>query len=165
MSARNALYNYLDKHARENKGLAKPRRKNKTPEDDLRKKIIITCKKDGFKLYITDSKARWSNEADGYISEKYDKGMSDVSGDKEGIACYVEIKAPGKLSTLKPHQREFLLEKIRRGCFAVCVDSYELLYNTWLEWFNRGKYKNILINALPREPISRDANKPLFDHS
>lgn len=160
MSVKTALYNYLDRQA--NKEPNDPRRRNKTPEADLQAKIIKNGKKDDFKLYITDSSARWSGEAEAYVSEKYESGMSDLTGDRDGLACYVEVKAPGKRYTLKMHQREFLLKKIDRGCFAVCVDSYELLVETWVKWRQKGNYKEVLKRALPKPPISRDDNKPLF---
>jgi hypothetical protein len=161
MSAKSALYKYLDKHARENQD-KKPRRKNKTPEADLQKEIIINARKDGFEFYITDSSAKWNEEAQAYISDKFAEGMSDLTGDRDGIACYVEVKAPGKRSTLKEHQREFLIEKINRGCFAMCADSYEDIVITWNKWRQKGNYKQYLIDCLPKSKIIDDG-KPLFD--
>lgn len=162
MSAKDAFYSYLDKHAKQNKDSDKPRRKNKTPEADLQGEIILKGRRDDFKFYITDSSARWSNEAEAYISEKYESGMSDLTGDRDGLACYIEVKAPGRISTLKMHQREFLLKKIDRGCFACCVDSYELVLETWIKWRQKGNYKEVLKRALPKVSVCRDNDEPLF---
>jgi len=161
MSVKSALYNYIDRQAKKEAN-DKPKRKNKTPEYDLQAEIIKTAKKDGFKFYITDSSARWSYEKEGYVSETFESGMSDLTGDRDGLACYIEIKAPGKRSTLKPHQREFLMRKIGRGCFACCVDSYELITETWDKWRQSGNYSMVLIKCLPREPVSRDKDDDLF---
>lgn len=161
MSAKSALFKYLDKHARQNHQTG-PKRKNKTPEKDLQKKIILMGRKDGFDLYITDSSAKWNADLGTYVSDKFASGMSDLTGDRDGLACYVEVKAPGRRSTLKPHQRQFLLDKIERRCFACCVDSYEDIVTLWNKWRQKGNYKQVLIEALPKEPVSRDDDKPLF---
>ena len=74
----------------------------------------------------------------------------------DGFCAAVEFKAPGKRGTLKPHQREFLIEKIKRGAFAVCVDSVECLEFIWTQFDRLRRHdvesaKQLLFNNLPKQ--------------
>jgi hypothetical protein len=92
------------------------------------------------------------------LAGQADAGFADCVGVTPyfGVAAYIELKAPGRRSTLKPHQRDFLLGKISMGAFAVCIDSVELLSETYNEWLalRTEKYfdgaKQYLIGRLPK---------------
>jgi hypothetical protein len=84
------------------------------------------------------------------------------------MAVFIELKAKGRRSALRENQREFLIEKINTGCFAVVVDSLELLENQWERFCllkKRRQYqmaKDFLFTALPKKKDSLDDSEPLF---
>lgn len=162
MSAEKALYKYMSKQAKQSLRDMKPKRRNKKPENAAQADIVKRGRRDGFELYITDSSAKWNSEAQAYVSDVFEKGMSDLTGDKDAVPCYVEVKAPGKRSTLKEHQRQFLIRKINRGCFVCCSDRYEHLIKLWNKWRLSGKDSKILMADLPASKI-KDDKGPLFD--
>lgn len=153
-----SLLNYLDREAKKRERELKPSRKNKAPEKDLVSEILKQCKKFGFDLYVTDSAAKWDNQAERYVANEFASGMSDLSGDRGGIACYIEIKAPGKRVTLKENQRDFLIRKINRGCFAMCADSWRSIPEIFARWQIEGCSKYFLKNHLPPRRKSRKKN-------
>lgn len=111
----------------------KPR--NKAPE----KTVVIQCmswlRLHGFSCDIVESKAVFSQKIGRYVRGNLPPGFTDIVGcDGEGWGVFVETKAPGKRSTLKTHQAEFLCRKIHRGAFAACVDSVESLSAIYRAW-------------------------------
>jgi len=80
-------------------------------------------------------------------------GMSDIVGcSGDGVSVWVELKSKGRRKTLRPGQHEFLLRKIGCHCFAVCVDSVEMLATVWDEYQNiesRQDRVRFLKNHLP----------------
>jgi hypothetical protein len=154
MSARSALMkhhaNLLPKR-RKSSG----KRKNQKPEADLKKLVMAWLKSNRFLCNAVESKAVYSHSAGRYISGQTDAGFSDIVGTSPfGQAVFIELKAPGRRGTLKEHQREFLLDRISCGAFAVCIDSVEDLAKVWDEWHkasDRSFAKNLLANHLPVE--------------
>jgi len=149
----------------------KPRTKNAKPEFELKKLIMKWLVDNGFNCNVVESKAVFSAAAGGYIRGQTDAGFSDIVGvcPYAGVACFIELKAPGKRSTLKEHQRQFLLDKARWFSFAVCVDSVELLNQTYREWvklFSKGQMqeaRTYLVNALPKESVKgKDSLEDIF---
>ena len=152
MSAKEALENYYRKQM--SPGVRSPKRRNKKPEEEVVKDILRWSARQGWSIHRVESKAVYSAGAGRYLRGQTIAGLSDLVGnDSEGRGVYVEAKAPGKCSTLRPGQAVFLKEKIRTNCFAVCCDSVQLLeeyYKAWcsLGMVDRHKY---LMNLLPKK--------------
>ncbi len=167
MSAKDALDRYYRKQA----GMVtKPKRApNKSPEADLEKLLRLQFVALGFSMNKIEAKAVYNHDAGRYVSGQAEAGVADYFGCcPDGMGCFVEVKAPGRRSTLKAHQRLFLVEKISKGCFAVCVDSVELFCKTWAEWdrLRRRYQKHIAIQFLLAElPKDKqpDDGKGLFN--
>lgn len=110
------------------------------PEKIVEKEVIAMAKTLGMDLSIVDSKMVYSKNMDRMKESETEKGFSDLTGeDANAIACYIELKAPGKLKTIRPSQRAFLERKIQRGAFAVCVSSAEELYRLYIGWKVSGR--------------------------
>lgn len=139
------------------------KRKNGAPEKEFETEALRWLRTNGFHVSIVESKATYNPKAGRYISQSVKQGFVDVVGNHNtGIAVYIELKAPGRRSTLRMNQREFLLEKIESGCFGACVDNIEILQNQW-EKFKKfrtanqiGLSKDFLRAALPTERVVRD---------
>lgn len=151
-STKKALEKFLTRES-------KPKRvtKNGRPEFEFKKIAKAWLEANGFSINVVESKAVWSNAAGGYVRGQTDAGFSDIVGvtPVRGVACFIELKAPGKRGTLKPHQRDFLLEKINKHAFAICTDSIEHMKNTFQVWrhvVESGEYYmaiNMLTKDLP----------------
>ncbi len=119
----------------------KPRSKrNKAPEKQVVKDQIKWLRSIGCSVYIVEAQAVYSPKAGRYLSSQTKPGTSDICGNnRDGIGVYVESKAKGRRSSLRPDQRDFLEEKIGTNCFAVVSDSVEHLEQVYNEWFGRGR--------------------------
>lgn len=140
-------------------------RHNEAPEREVVKQILNFGKVKKWDLDVVEAKAVWNTEAQRFVSGQVKAGYSDISGNTElGHALYIEAKAPGKRSTLRDDQLEFLLRKIASNCFAVVVDSVsglETYYNGWLLAEDKKSY---LRRALPRTTMREQKNQDLsFD--
>ena len=128
MSVKKALENYSRKHM----GIKRER-----PEKQVEKSVLEWCARSGFDISVVESKAVYSRSAGRYLRGQTEAGFSDLVGvTSTGRACFIELKAEGKRSTLKPHQYDFLLRKIKLGAFACCVDSVELIDSIYTRWLN-----------------------------
>lgn len=142
--AKNALDRFLKKSQQETEAMAfKPKTriksvKNKRPEKDLvQMPCTIWMKQVGWSVETYESKAVWDAYAQSYVSKGMKSGTPDCMGcTNQGYAIYVEFKAPGRRSTLKPHQRHFLITKAQCGAFSCVVDSLELLKALWAKWIS-----------------------------
>jgi hypothetical protein len=154
-----AVGKYLKKH--------EPRvsRKNEAPEREVVKKILQGCEENGWSVSVINSSSVYSEREDRYLTSQAPKGYPDVSGCTSlGVFAALEIKAPGKRSTMSDDQLEFLLAKISRGCFAGVFDSVDLLETTYLEWLKSDNKKSYLMRSLPRLTLREQKNDdgPLF---
>jgi hypothetical protein len=121
--------------ANQPKEVTKRKTRNKSPERDLSKLIMSWLKVNEFDCTIVESKAVYNQKAKRYLKSQAVPGFPDIVGnDSRGTAVYIELKAPGRLSTIKDRQREFLLRKIKSNCFAVCVDGVGRLEKTYEHW-------------------------------
>ena len=153
-----SLMSYLDRDAKKREREGKPTKKNNSPEKTVQDEILAQCKRHGFELYVTDNAAKWNSRVGRYVvSTDFESGMSDLTGDREGRTCYIEVKAPRKRSTLKDHQRAFLERKIDRGCFAIVADDWQMVLRTFASWQMENFSKHFLRNHLPTK---RKQNKP-----
>jgi hypothetical protein len=122
-------------------------------------------KENGWSMHVIESKAVYNFEAGRYDHGQTEPGVSDSFGcAPDGTGSFVEFKAPGKRSTLKDHQRQFLMSKIARGAFAACVDSVRCLEDAWKEFEHRRKMdpqlaKAFLFRHLPKQ---KDEGEKLF---
>jgi hypothetical protein len=160
MSAADALRKYYQRTANRTSG-AKPKRKNSKPEFELKKLVVKWLDEKSFSCDVVESKAVYCASAGRYLKGQAKAGFSDIVGVTpcRGVACYIELKAPGKLSTLKAHQRDFLIAKIEHMAFACVVDSVKSLselYEKWCALFVTGNYieaKKLLLKNLPSQFI------------
>ena len=162
MSVRRALEAYSQRMIADTK--KKKSKRNKSPEKKVVNEVMVWLKDNGFSCDIVDSAAVYSVQANRYLRGQAKKGMTDIVGiTPNGMGAFLEIKALGKRSTLKEHQRDFIKDKIFKGAFAVAVDSVELLEKTYHEWrklfhLENDKEKAIayLLDSLPKQRDSKD---------
>jgi len=131
-------------------------KRNKAPERDLTQKPCMKWMRD-HKMDVELIEASGGVNQFGGIAVK--NGYSDCSGcDRFGYAVYVEFKAPGKIKTLRPQQRDFLEKKIRSNAFAIVTDSIERLdelYNAWVvrrQCYDFKRAQELLLDAMPVIP-------------
>ena len=152
MSVKDALESYSKKQLQSNRTTS---RKNKKPEQKTVNACMAFFEEYGFSMHIVESKAVYSVAAGGYIRGQTVSGFSDSAGcTPTGVGCFVEFKAKGKRSTLRLAQKEFLKEKILKGCFACVVDSDALLKEYYSEWSARDEFDDrvsYLFNLLPKK--------------
>lgn len=111
------------------------------------------CSQLGLDMDVIDSSATYSKNQERYqVSKAAPVGFPDLVGsNQEGFAIFIELKAPGKLKTLRPAQRQFLLRKAQAGCFAAVVDSAELLFDLYCLWKQSGSSALLTLLANPQE--------------
>lgn len=157
MSAADALYKFSTRQLKQLERERKLKRKNGKPELQVQREVMKWLKANGFSCNVVESKAVYSKNAGRYLNSQTIPGFSDIAGAcPNGLGCFIELKAPGRRSTLRSGQRAFLMDKINIGCFAVVVDSIEMLANIWNEFTRRYKMepelaKNLLRKHLPYE--------------
>lgn len=164
MSAKDALLKF---HARDAKKLARMHRKtkNEKPEFEFKKVAKKWLDANGFCCDVVESKAVYNFAAGRYDHGQAKAGFSDIVGVTPyfGVACFIELKAPGKRASLKPHQHAFLVSKINHGAFAVCTDSIDHLSDVYECWVTQRRLKdidtakNVLLDDLPKikMPVDR----------
>jgi hypothetical protein len=165
-STKAALHKYYAKDAKKtDRAMNGSKRKNERPEFELTAK---PCWKwfdlHKFSMSIVESKAVFNAEAGRYVDGQAESGFPDAVGcTPTGIGAFVEFKAPGKRASIRPGQYMFLMEKISKGCFAVCTDSVDYLAKAWGQFLHLRAMDPILaINFLRRElpvpPILRQSD-------
>ena len=127
------------------------------PEKIVETEIMARAWQHGFDLSIVDSKAVYSEKIGRYLRGQTSEAMTDLVGNRGPIACYIELKAKGKLSSYNApknfRQRDFVERKINSGCFACVVDSWELLWEIWTLWEIEDSVlerRRILLDYLPK---------------
>jgi len=165
-SVKKALDKYLAKEAK--KSIPKPKKNNKKPEQEVVKKVLSWCNSNGLSVNEIEAKAVYNERVGHYIRGQVAPGYPDISGNTSyGVAVYIEVKSKGRRSTLKPHQQNFLIDKINTHCFAVCIDDIDALqfqYHTWWELYKVSRYKDaqdFLLNMLPKAKKKRSKKEPL----
>ena len=158
----------IEDYTNKNRPKVGPVRHNGAPEKELEVEVLKWLRANGFHVSVVESKATYNPKAGKYISQSVKDGFVDLVGNhNSGIAVFIELKAPGCRSKLRENQRDFLLQKIETGCFAICTDSVELL-SSQFEHFqllrSRQQFshaKDFLRTALPvkREKVD---DEPLF---
>jgi hypothetical protein len=161
---RAAIEKFTMKQDKKDKG---PTRKNSKPEKELEKEVLALLRSWGWSVAVVESKSTYDPRAGRYISQSIKQGFSDLVGNTDqGLSIYIELKAPRRRSTLRLKQREFLVEKINSGCFAVCIDSTRMLEDVWNN-FNRdighGNRRSYLLSCLPALKQDTDSDDLGFD--
>ncbi len=143
-------------------------RHNEKPEKEVEGACLFLMRSWGWSMQIFESKATYDPRAGRYIGQAMKSGTLDSGGStNEGIAAWVEFKAPGKLNTLRDGQRTFILEKIAVNNFACVTDSSDRLNDIHKHWSFLRRHGNIdaareyLISMLPKEKAPQDTG-PLF---
>lgn len=161
-STRRALEAYSKKQLPKKKRA----KKNKSPEKEVEKKIMALLKRYDFDCFVVDSKAHMGANG-AYYAQSAKSGCSDIVGvAPNGLGVFIELKAPGRLKTVKDHQLMFLEGKIKRGAFGAVIDSEELflrLWETFMSYRKNSKAEGYqyLISELPR-PVPKEDNSPIF---
>ena len=105
---------------------------NGKPEKAVEKSCLDWLRGNGFSVNVVESKAVFNAQAGRYIRGQADQGFADCVGCfNNGLAVFIEFKAPGRLATLRPAQKAFLREKIDCGAFAVVADGVDRLKEAW----------------------------------
>lgn len=107
------------------------------PEKIVEKDVLAYAKEMGWYLAVVDSKAVFSARAGRYIAGMTKKGFPDLIGcDTHGNVLAIELKAPGRLKTVRPEQKVFLNEIETRGGFAFVTDDVEKLHEAYLKYLS-----------------------------
>lgn len=143
----------IEKYIQKNDPTAnKPKRKNNTPEldfiaNELRPYLISQ----NIDYDVIEAKSTFSEATMTYTSQAVVPGYPDISGNfSNGLAVYIEVKAPGKRRTLRPDQREFLIRKINSNAFASVTDSVEHLDDLIKRFKISKDRKELLLKDLPK---------------
>jgi hypothetical protein len=168
---RAALSRFYEKEAKRVEREMNPvRQKNEKPEEAVVQALLKFFKEhpETFSVNRVESKAVYSSAAGRYMEGQAEEGFSDLIGcDSEGFALYIEVKAPGRRSSIRPSQEVFLLQKIKMRAFAAVVDSVELFQTLYSSWHLQGRSKAFLEQELPRSAklakIKADEQKDLFE--
>lgn len=153
MSAKAAFLKYCSKQLKSASASREPKQKRKKPEQLVVMQIKKWAKENGLSLNTVESKIMFS-AGGGSIRSQTDVGISDLVGcDKNGFAVYIEAKAPGSRSNVRPAQCLFLIEKIRKNCFAIVADSAAYCDTHYKIWLSLGieERKNYLRELLPNK--------------
>ena len=144
----------------------KTTRKNEAPEKLVESECLDWLEQIGASMDIYDSKAVWSQQYGGYLSQKVIEGHSDLGGNFiDGMAAWIELKAKGKRYNVSLEQWDFLHDKIKTNAFACVTDSrshLQSLHRRWTEC-DLMKRRELLLADLPKRPEKKSDNKPLFD--
>lgn len=120
-------------HAKELRGQREPSRKNNAPERSVGIEVSKWARQNGFFLHEVEASIYDPNSGEARPElAKAEAGFPDrVGNTPTGLACYIELKAKDRRSTLSDTQRVFLERKIDQNCFAVVVDSDQRLAQYW----------------------------------
>lgn len=126
------------------------KKKNNKPEDLIvRPQIKLLCLQFGIDVYDIQA-----SNYDPYRKtltryHHVPPGFPDLCGiGPEGIAVFIELKAPKRRSNLSELQRYFLTNAIKRKAFACVTDSMEHFSNIWYKW-KEAKSIQLLLDDLP----------------
>jgi hypothetical protein len=151
----NAISNFLKKQEPKQNSS----QKNQKPEKEVEALVQSRLKELGFFSFVVESKAVFSPEAGRFLGSRVKAGTADILAvSPSGLFCALELKAPGRASTLRDNQRQFLLNAIDKNAFACVVDSverFDYLWKTFNDLPLRFR-KELLINALPKKRAPKD---------
>lgn len=141
-----------------------PKRRNEKPEKEVERQVLILAKSKNWFVKVIEAKGTYSEQAKRYMQGQVKKGTADIIGvDENGFHLEIELKAAGRRSTLKEHQRLNLIEVINRNGFGCVTDNHYHLNNLYCEWLllNPNQRRELLLNDLPKQSVKVNGN--LFD--
>lgn len=145
-STKKALDNYFQ---RQTKIASGPTRKNTKPEKLVEQQVLQHLRASGYFVEVVESKAVFSKSAGRFLRGQARAGFVDVVGcSPQGQFVALELKSKGRLASLRPEQREFLVQVISRGGFGACVDSVDRL-DQILSAYKANPSKETLLSFLP----------------
>lgn len=156
--AKKAIENFILK----NETYREKRTNNKPEEDFIHNELMPWLEENGFDCNVIESKSSYSKERQRYISQHAKPGISDIFGNyKNGLSVFIEAKAPTRRNTLRDNQREFLIRKIRSGCFAICCCDLHYIDKVWTHF--KTLPSELRIEFLLKElPVKRDEEQELL---
>lgn len=153
ISTQNAIHNFIKRECALG-STREPRQKNKKPERETEKAVLLWAKDNGFFLHVIEASS-YDPILRRKGSAKAQSGMSDLIGNTpSGLSCYIELKAKDRRSTLSEQQRHFLMQKIDQNCFAVVVDSVDKVSQYWKGFCSLKtplERRNYLHDCLPKK--------------
>lgn len=159
--AKKAIENYINKNE-----TYKPKRSNQKPEEIfIHESLMPWLEANGFDCNVIESKSSYSKERQRYISQNAKPGISDIFGNyRNGLSVFIEAKAPTRRNTLRDNQREFLIRKIRSGCFAICCSDLHYINEVWTHFKTLPSEQRIgyLLDQLPKQKL-RESDDLLFE--
>jgi hypothetical protein len=124
------------------------------PEKILEQEFLLCLHALGFWVCVYESKAQWSGAAQRFCRQVLPKGHPDLLAvSAEGYPCAIELKAPGKRSTIRADQYTFLQNLISHNVFAVCcdnVDDFESWFRQWISLEDPSERQAFALELLPR---------------
>lgn len=154
-----AVERFHEKDLKEIAKLSGHRKKNQKPEKEVEKACLEWMRIKRWSVQIVESKATYNPHAGRYVSQSTKAGTVDCFGTlPDGVSCFIEFKAPGKLSTFANpknyRQKEYCLEKINTHAFVCVTDSVERLEKVHRAWemkrlLDKEDAKNFLLEQLP----------------
>lgn len=119
------------------------------PEKITEFQVKLACEQLGIWIHTVDSKMVFNQKGRLSFRGNAPKGFPDLVGlDKTGRFYGIELKAKGKLSTIKPHQYEFVKAIIYRNGFGCIVDSVEEFCRIYRTWVSSGMTQRHLLDEL-----------------
>ena len=153
-SVKNAINKYIAKNTDGIQSKPQQKESRQSPERRTEASVKRWCRANGILIHVVE--ASIFDRTTGEMGEaKAEAGFSDLVGNSmQGLACYIELKAEGRRSTLSDTQRDFLIAKIESFCFAVVVDSDAVLETYWSGFCalkTPQERKQYLLDCLPRK--------------
>lgn len=150
-SVMDALQNFSRRAAHIPKKRAK---RNEKPEKEVEMSCVAWMRAVGWSVDIYEAKATWNPKVGAWLNQGMKAGTVDCIGCmNDGHAVFVEFKALGRLTTFNAdrnhRQKEFLIEKIKKGAFGCVVDSSERLQQIHIGWLSSGRSIAYLLDQLP----------------
>ena len=133
--------------------------------------VLLFGRQVGMDLSVVDTSAVWNPVAKRYLRRQASESLPDVIGNYNHVSVWIELKAPGKRSSINAkqnrHQRDFLVRKIQQGCFACVTDGIDHLRRLFFKWKNSPSMIDrvaILMGDLPSERLTRlEAHSDTFE--
>lgn len=160
-STKKAIESYILKHT---KDVSKLKRKHNRPEKEVEKQVMSWCRDHNIFANVVESKAVYSAAAGRYLSGQASAGFPDIVAiNNLGRFLAIELKSPGRRSTIRPNQYDFLIQVISLNGFACVTDSVSHLSSLYFSWLNSpdALKKSVLLNDLPKKKA--DDLHPLFE--
>lgn len=143
-----------------NPNYTKETRKNNKPEEDfIHNELVPFLKSINIDHNVIEAKSTFSEKSQRYSMQSVAPGYPDISGNfPNGLAVYIEAKAPGCRSRLRKDQSDFLIRKINSNSFACVTDSIEHLKNLIDKFKTTDNRKALLLKDLPQVKNKEEAD-------